>query len=165
MADTERVHHGTKTLVEMPVESGTVIEKGDFVILDSGYVTQCSDKYPSGSRTAKATVQDAIADSIVGIAQTASADGETDNVIVDISLESIYEFDQDTAAAISFGDLLEIACASVGASSYYPYDQKVSAGTTNPIAVCVKEHTDSTTKTLLKLIPQDNLNDTGTQGN
>jgi len=163
MGNVNRYRRGKRQLVQMPVASATVIEKGDMVLMVSGLATTPSLVYVEDTYIGnEATLQAAAAVIFVGVAETASAVGQTDDILVDVSIDSIYEFQQSAAAAISFGDVLEIACASWAGSSWYGIDDKVDPmGTTytSPIAVCVKAHsTAEGAGTLCKLIPQKMMN-------
>ena len=151
MAQVERYRHGSQTLIAMPVLSATVIEKGDFVALSALNETVVNVAAIADAGDAAAN-REAAADAFLGIAQTASASGETEDVVVDISLESIHELTLQTAAALSFGDFVEIY-ADTGGS----HDQLCVAGSTSGIAVCVKE-ISSGTDFLAKLTQQDKLN-------
>jgi len=163
MSNVNRYRRGKRNLVEVPVASATVIEKGDFVVLSSGKATTPSQLHADGSETATATLaRDGCADVFVGIAEEASASGDTANILVDVSLESIYELQQATAEAISFGDLVAIKANSTASASYVCADDSIDSvtnGSTDPIAVCVKSHTaDEGTGTLCKLLPSKTMN-------
>lgn len=163
MGNANRYRYGKRLLVKVPVASATVIEKGDFVILSSGKATTPSQKYASGSEGANAAaVRDGVADAFLGIAESESKSGETDDVSVDISLDAVYEFQQASAEAISFGDLVAVKANSTASASYTGADDSIDTvanGSTNPIAVCVKEHTSAAgAGTECKLIPQTILN-------
>ena len=151
MANTERHRHGGQTLIEMPVLSGTVIEKGDFVALSALNETVVNVAAISDAGDAAAN-REAGADAFLGIAQTASASGETEPVVVDISLESIHELDLKSEANLSFGDFVEIYASADNCE-----DQTTVAGSTSGIAVCVKA-ISSGTKFLAKLTQQAKLN-------
>jgi hypothetical protein len=89
-----RFRSGQVQLARLRVDSGTVIEAGDMVFLDS------DDVKPASSfawTTDLATTQAAFAASFLGIAHQQSADGETDDVSVDLSPHSVYEFDVNPA--------------------------------------------------------------------
>ncbi len=152
MANVERHRHGGQVLVDMPVLSGTVIEKGDFVglsalnetVVNVGAIADAGDE---------AANREAAADRFLGIAQTASASGETERVVVDISLESIHELTLQTAAALSFGDFVEIY-----ADTFASHDQLCVAGSTSGIAVVVKEKAAAGVDFLAKLTQQKLLN-------
>ncbi len=152
MAQVERFRHGNQTLIDMPVLSATVIEKGDFIALAATNETAIpvSDIADAGTATQN---RDAAADAFLGIAQTASAAGEAEDVVVDISLESIHELDLQTAAALSFGVFVEIYADTAGA-----HDQVCVAGSTDGIAVVVREKSAAGTKFFAKLVQQAKLN-------
>lgn len=147
MAQTERHRHGNQTLISMPVLTGTVIEKGDFVGLSALNETVVNVGAISDSGTDTQNRESA-ADVFLGIAQTASATGETEDVVVDISLESIHQLTLQSAGNLSFGDLVEIYSDSGPCE-----DQLCVAGTAANIAVCVKA-ISSGTDFLAKLTPQ-----------
>jgi len=132
MANVARYLRGWQCPIEIPVESATVIEKGDFVLLDSNYAINAAIMAdPTGGATA---VREAAADIFAGIALTASASGETDPVQVDISTISVYRLTQKTAAAIHVGDQVEIYAATTACE-----DQTVVEGSDSPVATCVKQ--------------------------
>lgn len=150
MANVERFRYGTQTLIPVPVESATVIEKGDHICMVSGYAVPAGSVADAGDAAAN---REAVADAYLGIANTASAAGETDDVMVDISLEAIYELTQQSAAAVSVADLIEIYATTAAAD-----DQLVVAGSTSPVAVVVREKGATGTGILCKLVPQKLLN-------
>ena len=101
MANANRYRHGTRLLVKVPVASATVIEKGDFVLISSGKATTPSQLYAQGSELATAALtKQGIANAFLGIAERASASGETEDVLVDISIQSVYELKRNAAADI-----------------------------------------------------------------
>jgi hypothetical protein len=82
-------------LARLRVDSGTVISAGDLVYLDTDDVKPAADFTWD---TNLATTQAAFAAVFLGVAQQPSADGETDDVSVDLSPLSVYEFDVASAA-------------------------------------------------------------------
>ena len=132
MAQTERFVSDGKTIA-VNVLSATVIEKGDFVALSAlnETVIPVSDIADAGDAAAN---REAASDALIGIARTGSAAGETEKVVVGISMEDIYEFDLQAAAALSFGDLVEIYADTNGCS-----DQVMVAGSTSSVVVCVED--------------------------
>lgn len=90
--DTTRFRSGQMQLVSHPVDSATVIDKCDMVYISSsaGEILPASSHNFLGSLAA---AQAAFADIFLGIAYGNSAAGETDDVSVDISPDSVYEFD------------------------------------------------------------------------
>ena len=132
MSNVARYLRGQQCVIEVPVESATVIEIGDFIILVSNYAVNVAIMAdPTGGAAA---VREAAADIFVGPALTASASGETALVQVDISIESVYKLSQKAAAAINVGNQLEIYAAATACE-----DQTVVEGTTSPVATCIKE--------------------------
>lgn len=156
MGNANRYRRGQRMLIEVPVASATVIEKGDFVLIYGGAAVLASALTAQGSESASAV--DAKSDAMQyfgGIAENASASGSTSAILVDISQSAIYEFVQGTAADISVGDLVEILANSTASASYTLADDSVAAGSDNPFAVCVKDH-DSAEGTGIRcrLLPQ-----------
>jgi hypothetical protein len=149
MADKNRFHNDGG-VISMPVASGTVISKGDFICLSSGNAIPASSVADAGDAAAN---REAAADAFMGIALEASASGETDNIRVDISLDHQFILDLQSAAAASIGDLLEIYATTLACAA-----QQVVAGTTSPVAVCIKDKSASGTEVLCKLVPQKALN-------
>jgi hypothetical protein len=97
-----RFRSGQVQLARLRVDSGTVIEAGDMVFLDSDDVKPASDFTWD---TDLATTQAAFAASFLGIAHQQSAAGDTDDVSVDLSPLAVYEFDVN-AATYEVGDPL-----------------------------------------------------------
>ncbi len=160
MANKNRYHSGERTLVQVPIASATVIEIGMNVCLIGGKAVLPSSLHAVGSRASEAVVTGAVADVYLGIAETASATGETEDLLVDISLEALFKCTQGTAAAISFGDSVQVDVTSVSSGSFFAQDHAIKAGTTGIIAVCIKEHTLAEgTNTRCKLVPQGIVND------
>lgn len=102
MANKLRFRSGQVQLHRLKVDSGTVLEAGDMVYLDT------DDVKPASAftwDTNLATTQAAFADVFLGIVHQQSADGDTDDVSVDLSPDSVYELDV-AAAAYELGDEL-----------------------------------------------------------
>lgn len=147
--EKERFVSGSPTLIECPVATGTIIDKGDFVCIVSGYAVPASDVADAGDAAAN---REAAADVFAGIAMTASDTGETDPIMVDISLESIFNLDLEAAAAASIGDLMEIYADTAACSR-----NTMVAGATSPVAIVVKDQA-SQTGHRCKLVPQKIFN-------
>jgi len=156
MGNANRYRKGCRMLIEVPIASATVVEKGDFVFIEGGYATTPSLKFPQGSEGSSAkNCRNVGMQLFGGIAEDASASGDTDNILVDISQQAIYEFVQATAADISIGDRLEITANSTASASWTLADDSVGAGTDNPFAVCVKNHDSAEgTGIMCRLLPQ-----------
>lgn len=131
MANKHRFRHGQMELVDVPVESATVIEIGDMVYLEAtgGEVKPASSFAAGGSFSA---LQQGFANVFLGIAYQASASGETDNISVDVSPTSVYEFAVASATYTLGEDLGPDNSASAGALD----DQQLEAvsATANAVA-------------------------------
>jgi hypothetical protein len=144
----ERYRHGPKSIVSVPVESATVIYKGDFVCLDGGYAVPASGLSDAGDAAAN---RENAADNFLGIAETSSLAGETDPVQVDVSCEAVFKLELQAAATVSFGTALEIYATASAPSAY-----QTVAGTTSKIATTVEAITSGTSVNC-KLLPQVRL--------
>jgi hypothetical protein len=102
MANRLRYRSGQVELIRIRVDSGTVIEAGDMVFLDTDDAKPASDFTWD---TDLATTQGQFAAKFLGVAHQPSADGETDPISVDVSPHSVYEFDVN-AATYEVGDVL-----------------------------------------------------------
>lgn len=100
MADTFRYRFNQKKLVKVPVDSGTVIDKGDMVALVADKAVRISS---ISWDTDLATTQAAAAAAFLGIAEESTASGQTADISVDISTESVYEMDC-VSATYQIGD-------------------------------------------------------------
>lgn len=151
MAQVERRVSDGKTL-NLNVLSATVIEKGDFVGLSAlnETVIPVSDISDAGDAAAN---REAAADVLIGIALTASAAGETEQVVVGVSLEDVYELTLESAGALSFGDTVEIF-----ADTNTAYDQLVVAGSTSAVAMCIEDKVAAGTNFRARLTQQAILN-------
>ena len=147
MAQVERFVSKADT-ISLPVLSATVIEKGDFIALSALNETAIpvSDIADAGDAAAN---REAASQVFLGIARTASATGETDDVEVGISLEDVYELDLQAAAALSIGDYVEVYADTNGCS-----DQLCVAGSTSRIALCIENKAAAGTKFKAILSPQ-----------
>ena len=90
-----RFRSGQVLLARLRVESGTVIEAGDLVFLDSDDVKPASDFVWD---TNLPTTQAAFTALFLGVAHQQSADGDTADISVDLSPHAVYEFDVSPAA-------------------------------------------------------------------
>ena len=94
MSNRLRFRSGQVHLHKLRVDSGTVLEAGDVVYLDTDDVKPASD-FPW--TTDLATTQSAFAASFIGVTHQQSASGDTDDVSVDLSPHAVYEFDVNSA--------------------------------------------------------------------
>jgi len=143
MANVYRARWGNKLFVPMPVASATVIEIGDNVAIVSDLLVPLSGIADAGDAAAN---REAGADAFVGIACSASKNGETDDVLV--MMDGVVKLNQKVAAAIGIGDPVEPYASDAACE-----DQTVVEGATSPIAVCIKTHDNTTTETLCLLLP------------
>lgn len=102
MANRLRFRSGQVELQRLRVDSATVLEAGDLVYLDTDDVKPAGD-FPWD--TDLSTTQASFAGSFLGVVHQQSADGETDDVSVDLSPHAVYEFDVD-AATYEVGSIL-----------------------------------------------------------
>lgn len=94
MSNQLRLRSGQVQLHKVRVDSGTVIEAGDLVFLDTDDVKPASDFTWT---TDLATTQGNFAAVFLGVAHQQSADGDTEDVSVDLSPHAVYEFDVNSA--------------------------------------------------------------------
>lgn len=102
MANQLRFRSGQVLLHKLRVDSGTVIDAGDLVYLDTDDVKPASS-FPWNSDLA--TTQASFAAVFLGVAHQQSADGDTDDLSIDLSPHAVYEFDANSAT-YEVGDLL-----------------------------------------------------------
>ncbi len=118
--------------VDLPVASATVIEAGDLVYLD----TAANDVKPASSQAdngAEERNQAEYAQNHYGVAEHASANGDTRDVLVNASLETEYEF-AVPSAVYRAGDLLG---ASENGAGDGLEDQQLEAVTSKDLAIAV----------------------------
>ena len=121
MANSNRYLRGNRKITKWAVDSATVIEVGDLVYLATDDVRPASDlTWDTNGDTTRAT----FANTFVGVAVDQSKDGDTDEIGVDISPDSIYQMDCD-AATFENGDTI-----GPNDSASLLEDQKVVAETT-----------------------------------
>ncbi len=108
MSNKLRFRSGQVELHKVRIDSATVIEAGDLVWLDT------DDAKPASAftwTTDLATTQGNFAAVFLGVAHQSSAAGETQDISVDLSTFSVYEFDVDSAT-FELGGLLGPSSAS-----------------------------------------------------
>src|SRR5438128_14642 len=94
MSNHLRCRSGQVEPHKIRVDSGTVIEAGDLVWLDTNDAKPAKDFTWT---TDLATTQGNFAAVFLGVAHQSSAAGETADISVDLSPFSVYEFDVDSA--------------------------------------------------------------------
>jgi hypothetical protein len=100
-----RFRQGHVELHRLKVASQTVLQAGDLVYLDQTTVKPAS-AFPFG--TDLAATQGSFAGLFLGVAHQPSALGETDDVSIDMSPMSVYEFEV-TPSTFEVGDRLAMA--------------------------------------------------------
>ena len=139
MSNQLRFRRGHVQLHQLRVDSGTVIEAGDLVFLDTDDVKPASDFTWDTDLT---TTQSAFAAVFLGVAQHQSADGDTDDISVDLSPTSVYEFDVNSAT-YEVGDFL-----GPDENSSALMNQQLEAATTNNGIARAAEYKASASSTL-----------------
>ena len=129
--EKERFATGTKHLISCKVASATVIDKGDFVCIINGAAIPASDIADAGDAAAN---REAAADAFCGICETATVNGSTTEIQVDLSTHATFDLTLEAAAAASIGDLMEIY-----ADTSAPSRNTMVAGGTSPVAVVVRD--------------------------
>lgn len=139
---------GPSTLRKCAVASATVIERGDMVYFD----TTNHQVLPASSLTWDtnlATTQATFASLFVGIAEEASAAGETDPISVEVNPQAVYEIDVPSGTYHlddTFGPDKDSGNALL--------DQTIESATgTSAIARCVKEMTAAGTRVWVTFAP------------
>lgn len=142
MANSYSFRSGQRELVKCPVDSGTVVEVGDVVYLET------DDTRPASSKvwdTNLATTQANLANVFMGVAVEMSANGDTDDIDVDISPDSVYQFTVNSAT-YKLGDAL--GCDKDTGNALL--DQALEAATGTSAIARAKEFKSSAT-TLLRV--------------
>lgn len=157
MSNNNYYRWGDKEIIKVPVDDTTVVEIGDFICLitsnDNGEDNSLTEDYGCPATYVIDSVADATAarelgaDQFLGVAMSASLNGQTDDLLV--ATAGVFELVQKLAAAISIGDGVEIYASATNCE-----DQTIVKGVLSAIAVCI-EHKISTTLTavMCKLLP------------
>lgn len=144
-----RTPQQSEVLIEVPVASATVIEKGDLVLLFGGKAIQPDDL--GGIYTTELIARAEGARMFCGIAWDPSPVGSTHDIRIDISPDSIYEYSQCSAAAASIADLFGFCAASTASASWALSNQAIEPDCSYPILQCVREKAASGTDILVKM--------------
>ena len=148
MANKHRHRHGQMQLREYGIASATVVERTDMLWIDTtdNEVKPASDLPWGGGPLSLA--QTDFANLFVGIAYEESASGDTDDIGVDVSADSVYEFDV-TSATYNSGDVLG---PSDNASANTAFDdQSLEGCSTTARAVARAFETKASAVTLLRV--------------
>lgn len=138
MANNFRYRWGEANPIEVPVDSTTVIEIGDLLYLDT------DDAKPASSQTDQSSAeanQELFSLKFLGVAASASANGDTDPVRVNTT--GVHEFPCASANFV-VGDMIGVTETGAGTALE---DQKVVGvdDSDNGIGICVKSGTAVTT--------------------
>lgn len=90
MASTPRYRFGLQQLRQFPVDSATVVELSDLMYWDTDDAKPVS-YYDNGSGSEAADLA-AITNLFIGVSNSKSAAGDTDEIDIDMSSQSVYEF-------------------------------------------------------------------------
>lgn len=147
MSNVERVMNLFESAL-MKVDSGVVIEKGDFIakalsgdvsadadLDNAGYAIPVSKIADAGDAAAN---REAAADQLVGIAMQASEDGETDDILVAIGAK--VKLTLESSETVEVGEGVEVYATADVCS-----DQEAVQGDTSPIGFAVEKCDSSTT--------------------
>jgi len=141
MTNKMRYRFGDENPRLFAVDSGTVIEIGDLLWLDTDDVKPASDLTWN---TDLATTQADFAAKFAGVAMEASPSGETEDIRVGTT--GVYEFDCD-AATFEVGD--GINCAKQTGNALE--NQKVVTVTSNPIGKAARREPNNSTTVLVEM--------------
>ena len=145
MADTMRWRYGETNPVLVPVDSGTVIEIGDLVYLDTDDAKPASAQADQSSEAAN---QELFHDKFLGVAMQRSRAGDTDPIRV--ATTGVFEF-ICASAAFEVGDLLGSDEASNGTELE---DQTVAKVSTANLAIgrCAHRVHPASTRVLVDVV-------------
>lgn len=139
MTNNLKFRSGQVQLHKLRVDSNTVISAGDLLYLDGNDVKPASE-FPWD--TDLETTQAAFADVFIGVSHQSSADGDTDDISVDLSPLAIYQFEV-APGTYEVGDLL----APAGLSSQLMSQQlEAVIDATQAIAFAAEYQTNAETQ-------------------
>lgn len=143
MANKHRHRQGQMELREYGVASATVIERTDMCWIDTtDNEVKNAATFPWGGGTLSLAQTD-FANLFVGIAYEESKSGDTDDIGIDVSADSVYEFDvtsatynsgdvlgpSDNDVAVTFDDQSLEACSTTARAIARAFETKASAVT------------------------------------
>lgn len=158
MANKNYYRWGDQELIKVPVNKTTVVEIGDFICLvtsnDNGEDSTltvgygCPATYVIDSVADAAAARELGADQLLGIAMSASLNGQEEDLLV--ATAGVFELVQKSALAVALGDPVEIYADATNCE-----DQTIVCGTAlSAIGRCVERKTSTTlTGVMVKLIP------------
>ncbi len=137
---THRFRHGQMKLSKFPVASARVIERNDMLFFEASTL----DVGPASQKdwnTNIATTQAEFADVFAGIAYEGSANLETDDISVDTSPDSVYEF----AVASATYNMSQFLGPDQGTGEIMMNQQLEAAVTTSAVARPTEKATSAVT--------------------
>ena len=144
MSDKMRWRYGDTNPVVAAVDSGTVIEIGDVVWLDTDNAKPASDQADQGSETDNQTL---LSSNFLGVAMQRSRSGDTDPVRV--ATTGVFEFDCPSGT-FELGDLISVDENSGGT---FLLNQQVDSVADSAYAVArvAKREPSATTSVLIDI--------------
>lgn len=145
MSNTMRWRYGATNPVLMPSQSGTIIEIGDLLYVDNGYVKPAADQSDQGTLLAN---QEAFHDNFVGVAMQAASGAAAANLRVATS--GVFEF-LCVAASFDVGDLIGSTEDDTGEQLQ---SQEVVGVATENLAIgrCVKQAASGSERVLVDIV-------------
>lgn len=129
----------------VPVDSGTVIEVGDLLWLDTDDAKPASDQTDQGTEAAN---QEAFHDNFLGVAMQPSKDGDTDDIRV--ATKGVFEFDCPSGT-FELGDFLGVDENFVGSALL---DQTIAGVATANLAIgrCYRREASNVTRVRVAIV-------------
>ena len=153
MADKFRFRHGQQLVATYGVALLTVIERSDFVFIDTtnNEVLPASSLLPQSNL---AETQAEFVDLFVGVASESSTNAQSADIAVDISADSVYEFDA-ASAIYQVGD--PVGCNESLLAGTLDDQNVITAVATSSHAVIFRKQATAVTLVLLKFASIHNL--------
>jgi len=145
MASTMRWRYGDTSPVMLLVDSATVIEIGDLVLLDTDDAKPASDQPDQGTESAN---QQLFHMAFAGVAMQASASGETQPIRV--ATAGVFEFDC-ASATFEVGDLVG-GDENAGGTALLNQSVAGAAGADSAIGRCAKRVNPAGTRVLVDVV-------------
>jgi hypothetical protein len=139
MANVDRTRFEVLRRRQYSTTGTDVINIGDLLVVDSGNARPASIKTATGGSAAsrKTTVQDAVADTFIGVALNAKLATATPNILVAVDCVAEHDLPSGLTSAQYVGDKVEIHDTD-DATTGVATPQIVGFGTTNPIGKLAK---------------------------
>ena len=158
MANVERIMKGFK-YIKMPVDSATVIAKGDFICRASSSESETEDYACTPPNVADAGTADqneaACAAQFVGISCDASASGDTDDILV--CVEGLVKLTLASASAVPVLDPIGMYAADTNTACTAQTCQETSTAN-EIIAICAETQSSASETTVFAYLKPILLN-------